>query len=66
VMKALKLLKIVHTLCVSWWRQHLAVEHNILLSSLMIFQEQHMFILWNPKEMCLTNSKDTRCYWRMK
>ncbi len=52
-------------MCASQWKQHLLVEHDTLLHSLMTFRK-HMFIFWKSRNKCLTNSKDTRCWKKMK
>jgi hypothetical protein len=48
------------------WRPHLMVEHDTLSPSHPTFWEKIIFIFWKQKERCLTNSRHTRPWWKIK
>jgi hypothetical protein len=62
----LKLWNLCIVMCADWWKPHLVVEHDTLSPSSMTFREKLMFTFWKQKERCLTNSKHTRPWWKMK
>ncbi len=53
-------------MCANQWRPHLMVEHDTLSPSSTIFQKNLMFTFWKQKAKCLTNSRHTRPWWKIK
>jgi hypothetical protein len=53
-------------MCLDRWKPHLVMEHDTLSPSSTTFWEKLMFNFWKWKERCLTNSRHTRPWWKIK